>query len=144
MSDYDSDILDLAKEGYCCAQILLHLALDMQGEENPALIRSVQGLCEGGGDAAGECGALTGSRCVLALYAGKGEPQETAHETLPLLLREFHKWFQERVAPAPVFCKNIAPTAAERFTTCPALIGDCAEKAFSLLLEHGFELDMPR
>ncbi len=142
MSDYDQDIVALAREGYCCAQILLQLALDMRGEDNPALVRAMQGLCEGGGEAEGECGALTGSCCLLALYAGKGAAEETASHQLPLLLAEFHKWFRQRVAPAAISCGDIAPTAAEQLTTCPALIGDCAEKAFSLLLEYDFTLDM--
>ncbi len=142
MSDYDHDILALAKDGYCCAQILLQLALDMQGEENSALIRAMQGLCEGGGDTNGACGALTGSCCLLALYAGKGAPEETASQQLPLLLAEFHTWFAQRIAPAAISCGDIAPTAADQLTTCPALIGDCAEKAFSLLLEYDFALDL--
>ncbi len=141
MGDYDSDILELARDGYCCAQILLQLALDMQGEENPALIRSMQGLCEGGGEADGECGALTGSCCMLALYAGKGAPEETANQQLPLLFAEFRRWFHNRVSPAAITCAEIAPSTAERLTTCPTLIGDCAQKAFSLLMEHGFDLD---
>ncbi len=144
MSDYDSDIFELAREGYCCAQILLQLALDMQGEDNPALIRSMQGLCEGGGAPDGECGALTGSRCLLALYAGKGAPEESADHKLPLLFTEFRGWFDKRIAPAAITCEEIAPSAAERLTTCPTLIGDCAEKAFSLLMEHGFDLDTPK
>ncbi len=144
MNDYDSDILELARDGYCCAQILLQLALDMQGEDNPALIRSMHGLCEGGGLPDGECGALTGSRCLLALYAGKGAPEETADSKLPLLFAEFRNWFNERIAPVAITCGEIAPSAGERLTTCPTLIGDCAEKAFSLLMEYGFDLDIPK
>lgn len=142
MSQYDSDILQLAGKGYCCAQMLLQLALDMQGTENPGLIRAAQGLCTGGGDSNGNCGALTGGQCLLTYYLGKGSPQESASNRLPLLLSELRSWFTERTAPhGGTLCHNIAPTPDAYLSVCPGIIGDMAEKVFALLMAEGVELN---
>lgn len=45
MKEYDLDILRLAGQGYCCTQIVLQLALELQGRENPGLIRAVSAMC---------------------------------------------------------------------------------------------------
>jgi hypothetical protein len=35
MNEYDLDILRLHTQGFCCAQIIVQMALEMQGVENP-------------------------------------------------------------------------------------------------------------
>lgn len=65
-------MLELAREGYDCAQIMLTLALDMDGKSDPDLVRAMGGLSlgvAGGGDI---CGALSGGACLLAYFAGRG------------------------------------------------------------------------
>lgn len=47
MNDYDLDIIRLAHEGYCCSQIVILMALELQGISNPGLIRAMNGLCHG-------------------------------------------------------------------------------------------------
>ncbi|NCC25330.1 MAG: C_GCAxxG_C_C family protein [Deltaproteobacteria bacterium] len=92
------DVLRLAGQGLCCSQILVALALEDRGEDNPALIRAVAGLCNGVGDCAQTCGALTGGACVLGLYAGPS-PGRPAHDRFPLMLQELTEWFgREAVA----------------------------------------------
>ena len=44
MNEYDLDILRLGGQGYCCAQIVVLLALEMQGVENFGLVRAMAGL----------------------------------------------------------------------------------------------------
>lgn len=41
MNESDIEILKLVTQGFCCAQIMLHMALDIQGRENPGLIRAI-------------------------------------------------------------------------------------------------------
>ena len=38
-------ILELDRQGLYCAQIMVQLALDAEGKENPELITAVRGLC---------------------------------------------------------------------------------------------------
>lgn len=52
----DLDILKLAHQGFCCSQIVLQLALDLQGQSNPGLIRAMAGLCHGFSGTRGTCG----------------------------------------------------------------------------------------
>ena len=42
--DLEEKIMELSRYGYACGQILGILLLDTIGEENPALIRCMQGL----------------------------------------------------------------------------------------------------
>ena len=42
--DLEERIMELSRYGYACGQILGILLLDTIGEENPALIRCMQGL----------------------------------------------------------------------------------------------------
>ncbi len=142
MSVYDSDILRLLGEGYCCAQIFLQIALDLQGEENPGLIRAMQGICGGGGDVDGSCGALTGGLCLLSYYLGRGSSHEVTAENLPMLQEELHKWFKQLPdCSCGTTCGAIAPSEREQLTVCPRIIGIVLDKIFSILIGEGVELD---
>jgi len=86
-------IMELAGKGYCCSQIMVLLALDEMGRENPDLARAAAGLCYGLGDCSGPCGVYTGAALVLGLHAGKGRDMEETGDKLPLMLEELHDWF---------------------------------------------------
>ena len=73
------DVLPFVRQGFCCSQLLMLLMLQARGEENPALVRSLQGLCHGIGHSEGDCGLLPGGACVLALLCGKGADEEVPH-----------------------------------------------------------------
>lgn len=142
MSEYDSDILRLGGQGYCCSQILLLLALEMQGESNPGLVRAMQGLCEGGGRLDATCGVFSGGQALLAYYLGKGEPGEQTDSRLAVLQEEFGTWFNGQTPQeGDISCGALVPDPASRLLICPALIGESLEQLFSLLLEAGVELD---
>lgn len=86
-------VLELAGKGYCCTQIMVLLALEEMGRDNPDLVRSAAGLCNGLGDCSGPCGVMTGGLLLLGLYGGKGADMEEAEESLPLMLEGFRDWF---------------------------------------------------
>lgn len=84
--------------GFCCGQIMVRLALEDMGRENPGLVRAAHGLCFGMGDFRGPCGALGGGVLALSLYAGKGGPDETPHPRLACVLEDLGEWFRQTMA----------------------------------------------
>ncbi|WMT83604.1 C-GCAxxG-C-C family protein [Terrisporobacter mayombei] len=51
----------------------MKIILDLEGKENPDLIRAMGGLIGGLGFNQKICGALTGGVCILGYFASKGE-----------------------------------------------------------------------
>lgn len=141
MNDYDLDILKLARQGFCCSQIVLHLALDLQGLENPGLIRAISGLCNGFFASKGACGALTGAACLLALYAGKGSAGEDAHEKLALMESELAAWFEDYAMTrfGGINCSDIVTDGSPDTSVCGSLVGECYGQAMSILAANGFD-----
>ena len=91
-------MIQLADKNYNCSQILMTLALDQEGKENPDLIRAVSGLGDGCGFFKETCGIMTGAACLLSWYAGKGSDSEEESEKLLPMLQEFGDWFQQEVS----------------------------------------------
>jgi hypothetical protein len=141
MKEYDFDILRLAGQGYCCSQIVLQLALELQEKENADLIRSVSALCHGFPRTQGTCGALTGAACLLGYYAGKGRPNEEEHERLPLMLTELAEWFELFCSSRhhDTSCNEIVGEGKPDSTVCGSLISDCYGRAMTILVENGFD-----
>ena len=142
MNDYDLDILKLARQGYCCSQIVLHLALDLQGQENPGLIRAMSGLCHGfSATKGGACGALTGAACLLAYYAGKGRADEEAHNRLPLMQSELTEWFEDYAVTrfGGINCTDIVSDGRPDTAVCGGLVSECYGRAMTILVENGFD-----
>lgn len=131
-------MLELSYEGFSCSQILMILALEAQGKQNPDLVRSVAGLAFGGGAAAGPCGALTGAACVLALYAGKGAVGETERESLQQMLREVREWFELRIGGkyGGVTCGEIVGDVADKQRRCGAIVREVHAKICEILTNH--------
>lgn len=94
MDDLVFKIFKLTSTGFCCTQIMLKLALDEEGTENPDLIRSVHGLCKGIGGSQKSCGVLTGGIAILGLYAAKGTDREYPKEDYSKMMDEFIEWFE--------------------------------------------------
>lgn len=143
MDDTQIRMMQLGHKGYSCGQILLLLALEARGEDNPALVRSMAGLAYGCGVGRGSCGALTGGCCLLALYAGKGDDTETASEALPLMLTELSDWFSEQIGAAHggITCDSIVgedgPDASRQ--RCGGIVADTYEETMEILMTHGFD-----
>jgi hypothetical protein len=138
MNEYDLDILRLHQQGFCCAQIVVQMALEVQGVENPGLVRAMSGLCVGFSSPQGACGSLTGAACLLAYYAGKGRAGEEAHERLPLMLAELAEWFEEYATPrfGGISCAAIVPDGKPDAAVCGGLVGECFGKVMTLLVEN--------
>jgi hypothetical protein len=138
--DVASEVMRLAHAGFCCSQIMVRLALDLQGRENNELVRSMAGLCRGLSQGSQTCGVLTGAACVLGLYAGKGTDAETEHERLPLMLEELTDWFSGTAcAGLPgVRCQDIlgGPDQPPDTTRCGGLVTEAWLKVVEILTEN--------
>ncbi len=141
MNCYDLDILRLAHQGYCCAQIILYMALDLQGKSNPGLIRAMNGLCHGEVGTKGPCGAVSGAACLLSYYSGKGSETETADEKLPLMLSELSEWFSHYGSErfGGINCSDIVGDAGPDRSICGGLISACYGQAMTILTQYGYD-----
>lgn len=131
-------MLELSQQGFYCAQILLILALESEGKENPDLVRAMGGLNGGLGNSGGICGCLTGGACFLSYYAGKGEEDELAHPDGDAMIQELTQWFREYTAEyGSPDCKNILEgDSRNKIQRCPILMEAVLEKCMALLEEH--------
>lgn len=152
MDDTLMDMVPLAAQGFCCSQILGLLALRAQGRENPELVRALGGLCQGLGacreTGCGTCGILTGGACVLALYLGKGRPDEQPHEHAELARSEFVDWFVERTRSqyGGSACADILGDDSGRpdMARCGALLSEAWAMLAGILAEHGLDITVGR
>ncbi len=92
--DVVNRMIQLAEKSYNCSQILMILALEQEGQENPGLIRAMSGLGDGCGFFKETCGVMTGAAGLLSWYAGKGADSEVESDKLLPMLQEFGDWFQ--------------------------------------------------
>lgn len=131
-------LLELSQEGYYCAQILLILALESEGKEDPDLIRAMGGLNGGIGNTGNVCGALTGGACFLSYYAGKGETDELEDPECQPMIQELMDWFSEYTAEyGGISCHCILEQdSRNKLERCPAVITAVLEKCTELLEEH--------
>ncbi len=133
-------MMELKQQGFFCSQILLSMALEDRGESNPALIRAARGLAGGLGFAGETCGALSGGACLLALYAGKGLPDEPDDPRTDQMVQELVAWFKEEHGQnyGGIRCDDIlADEAANMKSRCPNLVITTYEKAKELLEKYG-------
>ena len=132
-------MLELSQQGYYCAQIMLMLALESEGKENPDLVRAMGGLNGGLGNCGEVCGCLTGGACFLSYYAGKGEEDELPHEDLDAMIGEYLDWFREYTLEyGGTDCRRILEgDPRNKIQRCPLIIEAALEQCMSLLEEHG-------
>lgn len=136
-------IKELKTQGFYCSQILVLMGLELQGKNNPDLIKAMQSLAGGIGFSGNLCGALTGGACLLGLYAGKGTPAAEEDERLNLMLLDLVDWFRESIGSQynGVECDQILDgNRANISQRCPGIIQSVFQKAKNLLVDYGFEL----
>ncbi len=147
MDDEIIRMLELAGQGFHCSQILLSMGLDAQGKQNPDLIRAMAGLAGGVGFCGDICGALTGGACLLALYTGRGTPDEEEDQRLNLMINELVEWFSQEFSECygGIHCREIlADDPRNQTSRCPQLVTKTYEKVKALLIENDFDLSEGR
>jgi hypothetical protein len=143
MDDTMIRMMRLAQKGYTCSQILILLALEARGEQNPVLVRAAAGLAYGCGTGKASCGVLTGGSCVIALFAGKGSDEEQESEKFMMMLQDLSDWFSEHVGGqyGGIECQAIVgeegPAAARQ--KCGAILAETYAKVMEILIYNGFD-----
>ena len=132
-------MLELSRQGFDCAQILLSIALELEGKQNPDLVRAMGGLTGGVGNTGLTCGALTGGACLLAYFAGRGEPDELPHPALGEMQKEFAAWFAQYAQEyGGTDCNSIlAGDPRNKMQRCPLVVQAAFESCMELLERHG-------
>ena len=124
----------LRLEGKCCSAVLLQLALELRGEENPGLVQASTGLCLGVHSGL-TCGALTGAACMLSLF----DEKLAATEMIPQLAEWFTTTYGALYQGAD--CRSILGGRPEnKALRCPSIIESTYLEAREILQEFGFDL----
>lgn len=139
MNDFFMKLIGLKAKGYCCAQIILILALEAQGRTNPDLVRSMGGLCFGINWSGEVCGALSGGACLISLYAGKGADEEVPDDRYRVMMSDLVEWstaaFQEFGGTR---CDEILARFPDQ-TACGKIVAATYGKCMEILAAHGFD-----
>ncbi|MCL5125149.1 MAG: C-GCAxxG-C-C family protein [Deltaproteobacteria bacterium] len=136
-------MLKVASQGFHCSQILILMGLDAQGKQNADLVRAMEGLAGGVGFCGDICGALTGGACLLALYAGRGLPDEGEDSRLNLMIAELAEWFSQEFATCygGIHCREILDDdPRNQSARCPGIVTKTYDQVKTLLLNNGFDL----
>lgn len=142
MDELYMEMLDLSSKGYYCSQILMKIILDLEGKENPDLIRSMGGLIGGLGFNQKICGSLTGGVCILGYFASKGEDDEIEDENLSIMIKELIEWFENEGSDNKgINCGDILDgDFNNKSKICPNLVLNTFEKIVEILNKYGYEL----
>lgn len=139
--DLDERILELSRYGYSCGQILALLFLETIGEENPQLVRCMQGLNGGIGSSGNVCGCMPAGCCLLSWFTGK--PDDTGYDSPhhKAAMAEFTQWFTDEMEQEyrSIDCRDIVGNhPAKKVQYCPQIIAMTYEKCMEILEEKGF------
>lgn len=141
------DDLDFMKElkaqGFVCSQIILKMGLELQGKDNPDLIKSVHGLAGGLGFTGDVCGALSGGTCLLGLYAGKSSPDDEDDPRLLFMIEDLAHWFEAEIGSVygGIHCVDIVNNEGQKMAArCPQITAATYQKIKELLVENNFDL----
>jgi hypothetical protein len=140
MDDMILQLMRLKAKGFCCAQIILILALEAQGKTNADLVRSVGGLCFGINGSGEVCGALSGGACLISLYAGKGANEEAFDDRYMTMVGELVDWFKGEAEGeyGGTRCDEILERCPDR-SICGRIVADTYGKCMDILVGHGFD-----
>lgn len=136
-------MIELAEKNYNRSQIMMILALDQEGRQNPDLVRAMSGLGDGCGFFNETCGIMTAAAGVLSWYAGKGTDGETESEKLLPMLEELGDWFRQEVGEkyGGTRCKDIVGDLVgteEGKQICGAIIFQTHGKVNEILVANKF------
>lgn len=134
--DVETRIIELAQQGYECSQIMMIMALELEGAENPGLIRAMNGLNGGLGRSGKVCGCLATGACILGYYGGKGDVEELADPRLSQYIQEYVNWFAEEIGSSygGTDCEQIIQgNYGLCMTVCMPILVACTEKIMEML-----------
>ncbi len=132
-------MLELARQGFFCAQIMMELALELEGKSDPDLVRAMGGLNGGEKFENESCGAYTGGKCVIAYFAGKGQPDELEHGDYGAMLAELSDWFRDftgEYGGSTCGCV-LGGDQRNRVERCPVMVRETFGKVMEILEAHG-------
>lgn len=135
-------IAELLLSGMTCGSVLMTLALEARGEDDPALVAATAGLAHGMGHGF-NCGVLTGGACVLGLALGRRGSEGTDDPRLAVALDAFGGWFHAAMTErhGGIDCAAIMRfDEGRRLTLCPALIAEGWSKLNEALADAGADL----
>lgn len=135
--DFEMVLLELKKKGIGgCSQVMMKLAMDLVGDDNPALIRAMSGLTGGMGDAGSACGVLTGGAAAIGYLAGRGEEGDIPHPQYKEIIKKYVDWFRDTYGTDR--CYDIIKGDKEYSRqVCPGIIEAGYYKMVDLLEEYG-------
>lgn len=143
MEDTLIRILQLGQQGYTCSQIIILLGLELRNEDNPALVRAMGGLAYGCGSGHASCGVLSGAACLIALYAGNDNADESPSDRLILMLQELNDWFREHTgcASTDMSCDAIVGEAGPEASRqrCGSILAETYGKVMEILTINGID-----
>jgi hypothetical protein len=134
----------LAKEGYQCSQILIMMGLESKEDSNPDLVRAINGLAGGCDEGSCTCGSLTSGCCLIALFAGKGSPDEVQNENYSPMVKELVRWFWQKYGfkyggiDCMALTESPGPEPAQN--RCWAITEDIYSKVCEILAANGIYL----
>ena len=136
-------MIQLAENKYNCSQIMMLLALEQEGRENPGLVRAMSGLGDGCGFFQETCGIMTGAAGILAWHAGKGADGEEESEKLLPMLEELGDWFRQDIAAkySGTKCKEIVGDLVgtdDGKQICGSIIFQTSGKVNEILASNGY------
>ncbi|MDR0882277.1 MAG: C-GCAxxG-C-C family protein [Candidatus Adiutrix sp.] len=147
IDDTQMMVMELAGQGYSCAQIVMLGGLRLMGRENPDLVRAMAGLANGA--SCGEiCGALTGGLCLIGVHTAKGLDEERPVLGARMVTNALIKWFRQeklkgQVAPdcAAIFEAKGCEYDGEMNSAvgCGELVADTWTKVIQLLQENNLD-----
>ena len=138
--DLEARIMELSRYGYACGQILAKLLLETIDQENPALIRCMQGLNGGIGSSGDVCGCMAAGCCLISYFTGKPADDEFDSPHHRSAMGEFTGWFQNEMEAeyGGMDCRDIVGTnPAKKVQYCPQIIAATYEKCMEILENRG-------
>ena len=142
MSEESFRVAELLIDDFKCSHILMRLALEAQGRDDPDLVRAMSGLALGMGQGF-NCGALSAGCCVIGYYAGRGSDGEREHPELAAMLDDFTGWFNAAATGqyGGIDCSAIMQfDEGLKHERCPALILATWAKIKETLADHGVDI----
>ncbi len=138
--DLEERIMELSRYGYACGQILAILLLDTIGEENPQLVRCMQGLNGGIGGSGDICGCMAAGCCLISYFTGKPDAVSYDSPHHKGAMAEFTQWFADETEMeyTAIDCRDIVGTSpAKKVQYCPQIIAATYEKCMEILERKG-------